>query len=149
MSIFGRSSLDAGSTIHLFAGASLFTQRLKCMFLYSSVSSPLGRSKAFTLHPWQTCTTPELGLSGKHSAMLQQLHEDYSLTFPPPSTARYSFIQLSELGRRGRNKNAKALKQLQRGFEARFSRFRVRHSSAKLRRSMCQPLSDVKLHCYL
>ena len=30
----------------------------------------------------------------------QQLHNDYSLTFPPLSIARYSFIQLSELRRR-------------------------------------------------
>ena len=26
------------------------------MFLYSAVSSPLDRSKRFTLHPWQTCS---------------------------------------------------------------------------------------------
>ena len=38
---------------------------------------------------------------------MQQLHaKTKSLTFPPLSTARYSFIQLSELGRRGENENA-------------------------------------------
>ena len=37
--------------------------------------------------------------------------EDYSLKFPPlPIAARYSFIQLSELGHRGENENAQALK---------------------------------------
>ena len=33
------------------------------------------------------------------------LHEDYSFTFPPLSIARYSFIQLSELGPRGEDEN--------------------------------------------
>ena len=46
----------------------------------------------------------------------------------------YSFIQLSELGRRGENENARSLKQHQRGFEARLSRLRVWHSTAELRR---------------
>ena len=36
--------------------------------------------------------------------------EDYSLTFPPPSVARYSFIQPGELGRRGENENAQTSK---------------------------------------
>ena len=49
----------------------------KDMFLYSAVSSPLGRAKHFTLCPGQTCTFG------------------------------YSFIQLSELGSRGENENAK------------------------------------------
>ena len=35
------------------------------------------------------------------------LHEDYSPTFPQQSIARYSFIQLSELGHRGENKTQK------------------------------------------
>ena len=33
-----------------------------------------------------------------------------SLTFPPLSIARYSFVQLSELGRRGENENAQTSK---------------------------------------
>ena len=36
--------------------------------------------------------------------------EDYSLTFPPPSLARYSFIQLSDLGHHGENENAQSSK---------------------------------------
>ena len=45
------------------------------------------------LTPWQTCSFwHQLDFSGKHSATVQLLCEDYSLTFPPLSIARYSFI---------------------------------------------------------
>ena len=50
------------------------------------------------------------------------LHKDYSITLQPLSIARKSFIQLSELGRRGENGNVQASKQQQRGFELRLSR---------------------------
>ena len=82
----------------------------KGMFLNSAVSSPFDRSRSITLFlPWQTCSfRHQLGFSGKHSSHAAITHNDYSLTFPP--TARYSFIQLSELGRRGENKNAQTSK---------------------------------------
>ena len=60
-----------------------------------------------------------------------QLRNDYSLTFPPLSIARYSFIQLSEHGRREVKENAQTSKRYQRGFEPGLSRLRVRHSTAK------------------
>ena len=41
---------------------------------------------------------------------MQQLRNDYSLTFPPLSIARYSFIQLSRLMHREVNENAQTLK---------------------------------------
>ena len=41
---------------------------------------------------------------------MQQLRNDYSLTCPPLSIARYSFIQLSRLRRREENENAQASK---------------------------------------
>ena len=41
---------------------------------------------------------------------MQQLRNDYSLTFPPLSIARYSFIQLSRLRRREVKENAQTLK---------------------------------------
>ena len=73
------------------------------MFLYSAVSSQLDRSKRFTFHPLSDLFIPTpLDFSGKHAAIT---HEYCSILFPPP-IARYSFIQLSELGRRGENKNA-------------------------------------------
>ena len=37
---------------------------------------------------------------------MQQLRNDYSLTYPPLSIARYSFIQLSRLRRSEENENA-------------------------------------------
>ena len=47
----------------------------------------------------------QLNFSGKHSRRII-MRNDYSLPFPPLSIARYSFIQLSELGRRGENETA-------------------------------------------
>ena len=43
---------------------------------------------------------------------MQQLRNDYSLTFPPLSIARYSFIQLSRLRRREENENAQTSRAL-------------------------------------
>ena len=57
------------------------------------------------------------------------MREDYSLTFPPHYIASYSFIPLSELGRRGANENVQASKRQQRGFEPGRYRLRVRHTS--------------------
>ena len=75
----------------------------KGMILYSAVSSPLDNSKRFTLFlPWQTCSfRHEQGFSWKHSGDAAIPGNDYSLTFPPLSIARYSFIQLSQLRRHG------------------------------------------------
>ena len=53
---------------------------------------------------------------------MQQLRNDYSLTFPPLSIARYSFIQLSRLKRREVKENAQTSKRYQRGFEPGLSR---------------------------
>ena len=81
------------------------------MVLYSAVSSPLDRSKRFTL------SSPGIPVhSDTNSASLgsilamQQLRNDYSLTFPPLSIARYSFIQLSRLMRREVKENAQTSK---------------------------------------
>ena len=43
---------------------------------------------------------------GRHTAIMR---EDYSLIFPPPSIAKYSFIQLIELGHHGEKENAQTL----------------------------------------
>ena len=108
------------------------------MVLYSAVSSPLDRSKRFTLsspgRPVHSNTV--LGFSWKHSRLaMQQLRNDYSLTFPPLSIARYSFIQLSRLRRREVKENAQTSKRYQRGFEPGLSRLRVRHSTTEPPRS--------------
>ena len=58
------------------------------MFLYGAVSSPLDRSKRFMPHRQQTCSfRHQLDFSGKNSATLQLLCEDYLLTFSPLSIA--------------------------------------------------------------
>ena len=49
--------------------------------------------------------------------------------------SRYSFIQLSELGHRGDNENARASKRQQRGFEPVHPQLRVRCSTTELLRS--------------
>ena len=71
---------------------------VKYMFFYSAVST----QSALHFTPWQTCSfRHQLDFSGKHSAITQLLHKNRSPTFKPPSIARYSFTQLSELGRHG------------------------------------------------
>ena len=58
----------------------------------------------------------QLDLTGKHSAMLQLLHEHNSFTYPPLSITSYSFIQLiekSDSRQRGVNEIAKASKRQQ------------------------------------
>ena len=72
---------------------------------------------------------------------MQQLRNDYSLTFPPLSIARYSFKQLSRLRRREVKENAQTSKRYQRGFEPGLSRLRVRHSTTEPPRS-----TTTKLH---
>ena len=66
--------------------------------LYSAVSSPLDHSKRFTLFlPWQTCSfRHQLGFSWKHSSYAAITRDDYSLTCPPLSIAKYSFIPVGE-----------------------------------------------------
>ena len=88
-----------------------FIKYRKRYVLYSTVSSHLDRSKSFTLHPLAASSfRHQLDFSGKHSSHAEFTSEDYSLTFPPSSVARYSFKQLSELGHRGENKNVQSLK---------------------------------------
>ena len=73
---------------------------------------------------------------------MQQLRNDYSLTFPLLSIARYSFIQLSRLRRREVKENAQTSKRYQRGFEPGLSRLRVRHSTTEPPRSMISNRSE-------
>ena len=83
---------------------------------------------------------------GRHTSITR---EDYSHTFPPLSIARYSFIQLSQLGYGGDNENAQSSKWQQRVFEPELSRFRARNSTAPLHTGykaspadyLCSPLT--------
>ena len=85
------------------------------MFLHSAVSSTLDCSKPPILHPLADVLIPaptRLLLEAFSEAAITR--EYYSLTFPPLSIARYSFIQPSELGRHGENENTQASKRQQR-----------------------------------
>ena len=64
--------------------------------------------------------------------MLHLLREDYSFKFPLLFIARYSFLQPSELWRRGEVKKTPSFEAAERGFEHRFSRLRIRHSTAEI-----------------
>ena len=80
---------------------------VKRSFLYSAVSSPLDRSKRFTLFasPDRPVHSDTNSASPGSILARQQLHaKTKSLTCPPLSTARYSFIQLSQLGQQWRER---------------------------------------------
>ena len=113
------------------------------MVLYSAVSSPLDRSKRFTLSsPGRPVHSDTNWASLGSILVMQQMRNDYSLTRPPLSITRYSFIQLSQLGRREEKENAQTSKRYQRGFEPGLSRMRDRHSTTELQRMtqvICNP----------
>ena len=80
------------------------------MFLYSAVSSPLDRSKRCTLFPLPgrpVHSDTNSASPGSILAMLQLRATTKSLTFPPLSRARYSFIALNHTGE---NENAQSSK---------------------------------------
>ena len=85
----------------------LNVKKVKVVFLYSAVSSPLDRSKRFTLFalPGRPVHSDTNSASPRSILARQQLRaKAKSLTFPPLSVARYSFIQLSEQGRQWRER---------------------------------------------
>ena len=97
-------------------------------YIYSAVSTLLDRSKHFTLHPLAYLFIPA-PTRLLWEALSQLFCEYYSLTLPPLLFARYSFIQLSELGHRGENKNDQSSKRKQMGLEPGLFPFRGRHST--------------------
>ena len=81
--------------------------KVKSQFLYSAVSSPLDRSKRFTLFasPGRPVHSDTNSASPGTILARQQLRaKAKSLTCPPLSIARYSFIQLSEQWRQWRER---------------------------------------------
>ena len=82
------------------------------MFLYIA-QYPVHWTAQNALHftALQTCSfRHRLDFSEKHSSHAAIMREDYSLTFSTQYIARYSFIQLGELGCCGENENYKTLK---------------------------------------
>ena len=81
--------------------------------------------------------TPFSASPGSILARQQLRAKTKSLTFPPLSIARYSFIQLSEQGRLWSERKMPNLRNGSKGgFEPGLSRLRVRHSTTELLRSM-------------
>ena len=85
---------------------------------YSAVSSPSDRSKRFTLvalpnRPVHSDTNS--AFPGSILAIQQLRATTKSLTFPPLSKARYSFIQLSELGRQWRERKCPIFEMVAKG----------------------------------
>ena len=88
------------------------------MFLYSAVSSPLDRSKRFTLFALSDRPVHSDTNSASPGSILamQQLHATTkSLTFPPLSIARYSFIQLSQQERQWRERKCRIFETVAKG----------------------------------
>ena len=86
---------------------SLPSYKTRYVFLYSAVSSPLDSSKRFTFFalPGRPVHSDTNSASLGSILARQQLRAmTKSLTFRPLSIARYSFIQLSELGQCGKTK---------------------------------------------
>ena len=94
-----------------FLGPENHYNYVKGMVLYSAVSSPLDRSKRFTLSsPGRHVRSDTNSASLGTILAMQQLRNDYSLAYPPLSIAMYSFIQLSRLRRREEKENAQTSK---------------------------------------
>ena len=92
------------------------------MFLYSAISSLLDRSKRFTRfavpgRPVHSDTN--LASPGNMLAMLQLRARTKSLTFPPLSITRYSFIQLSQLERQWRERKCPIFEMAAKGIRTR------------------------------
>ena len=106
--------------------------------LRHSLQSNTYKSNRFTLfafpdRPVQSETNS--ASSGSILAALKLHAKTKSLTFPALSIARYSFIQLSQLGRQslnGGNENGHLRNGNKGGFEPRLTWLRVRHSTTEL-----------------
>ena len=86
----------------------------KSMFLFGACIQSVVMLKAFYTLPRGTpvhSDTNSFLWEASHAAIMR---DDYSLIFPPPSMARYSFIQMSELRHHGENENVQTSKRQQR-----------------------------------
>ena len=122
---------------------------LKGMFLFSSLET-IGKS-VLNFNHWQTYSfRHQLNFSGKHSTALQLLCGNYSLTFPLQFIAKYSFIQLSELGRQWRERKGAIFETVANGgLGPVHTWLRVRLSTAELPRTTCKCTYILKMMRYL
>ena len=98
------------SRLNYFVYSCVIKRYVKCFYI---AQYPVRWTAQNALHfapPWKTRSfLHQLGFSGKHPSHTAITLEDHSIIFPPLSIARYSFIQLSQLGRHGENENAQTL----------------------------------------
>ena len=74
----------------------MHTTRNVCFYIAQYPVHWIAQS-ALHFTPWQTCSfRHNLKVSGKHSAILQLLREDYSLTFPSLSIAEWTVVSWRE-----------------------------------------------------
>ena len=122
----------------------MFFSLKKKVVLYSAASSPLDCSKRFTLFalPDRPVHSDTNSASPGSILVMQQLSATTkSLTCPPLSIARYSFIQLSQQGRQWRERKCPIFDTVaKKGFEPGLTWLRVGHSTTELPRST-HPLS--------
>ena len=97
-------------------------QSKKRSFLYSAVSSPLDRSKRFTLFALPDRPVHSDTNSASPGSILARQHvraKTKSLTFPSHSIAMYSFIQLSQQGRQWRERKCPIFETVAEGIRTR------------------------------
>ena len=90
----------------------------KGSFLYCAVSSPLDRSRRFTLFALPDRPVHSDTNSASLGSILAMQHlraKTKSLTFPPLSIARYSFIQQSQLGHQWRERKCPIFEMVAKG----------------------------------
>ena len=97
VTVWVRSSFDTHVVV---------VKKVKVVFLYSAVSSPLDLFTLFALPGRPVHSDTNSAFPGSILVMQQLRANTKSLTFPPLSIARYSFIQLSQLGRQWREQNS-------------------------------------------
>ena len=132
----GSSRKGRGFADVTFSVIQLFKKKVKVWFYIALYPVHWTAQSALHFPPPADLFIPTLFSASLGSILaMQQLRNDYSLTFPPLSIARYSFIQLSRLRRREVKENAQTSKRYQRGFEPGLSRLRVRHSTTEPPRS--------------
>ena len=104
------------------------------IFLYTTIFSPLDCSKRFTLSSPGRPVHSDINPASLGSILVtEQLNATTnSLIFPPPSIARYSFIQLSELEHHGERKFSNFETVAKGAFEPGLSQLQVRHSTTEL-----------------
>ena len=118
-----RSVCRHGRSVQLLLHGGVWTSELlptyramvKVVFIYSAVSSPLDRPKRCTLFalPGRPVHSDTNSASPGSILAMQQLRATTkSLACPPLSIARYSFIQLSQLGRQWRERKCPIFKTL-------------------------------------